>query len=140
MGVELDKNTINSGNSYKNAVYETIKILVERFIKIYLYPDFIFKRSPRGIRQLRFLSIIHTFIRKVISTRKEYLKNNEIQSDNIVEEDEYYAYNKKKKVAMLDLLISAEKEGLIDENGILEEVNTFMFEVIFSSQRYHLYV
>lgn len=32
---------------------------------------------------------------------------------------------------MLDLLIAASWEGLIDENGIAEEVDTFVFEVRF---------
>lgn len=30
---------------------------------------------------------------------------------------------------MLDLLLSAEKDGLIDDEGIKEEVNTFLFGV-----------
>jgi hypothetical protein len=30
---------------------------------------------------------------------------------------------------MLDLLLSVEKRGLIDDNGIKEEIGTFMFAV-----------
>ncbi|CAB0041941.1 unnamed protein product [Trichogramma brassicae] len=36
--------------------------------------------------------------------------------------------DQKKRMAMLDLLLSAEKDGLIDDNGIKEEVATFIFE------------
>lgn len=32
---------------------------------------------------------------------------------------------------MLDLLLSAEKDGLIDGSGIKEEIDTFAFEVSF---------
>ncbi|KAL4712740.1 hypothetical protein ACJJTC_008037 [Scirpophaga incertulas] len=36
--------------------------------------------------------------------------------------------DRKKRAAMLDLLIQAEKDGSIDSQGIQEEVDTFMFE------------
>lgn len=39
----------------------------------------------------------------------------------------------KKRLAMLDLLIAAMKNGDIDETGIREEVDTFVFEVKKSS-------
>lgn len=128
MGVKLDGDTVYSGNTYKTAVYETIKILVDRFVKVYLYSDTIFNLSPGGITQARYLSIIHTFIRNVINKRKLYLHDNIVESDTISDND-HYVYKQKKRVAMLDLLLSAEKEGLINDDGILEEVNTFMFEV-----------
>ena len=35
----------------------------------------------------------------------------------------------KKRLAMLDLLIAAYEEGQIDDLGIQEEVDTFIFEV-----------
>ncbi|KPJ08733.1 Cytochrome P450 4C1 [Papilio machaon] len=44
-------------------------------------------------------------------------------------DDEYIMmYAKKKRTAMLDLLILAQQEGLINSIGIEEEVDTFMFE------------
>lgn len=36
---------------------------------------------------------------------------------------------RKKRLAMLDLLLAAENEGLIDYEGVKEEVDTFTFEV-----------
>ncbi|KAJ8735686.1 hypothetical protein PYW07_007306 [Mythimna separata] len=48
-------------------------------------------------------------------------------AENTAVDDNTYMI-KKNKTAMLDLLISAKKEGLIDDIGIQEEVDTFMFE------------
>lgn len=41
----------------------------------------------------------------------------------------FFLPGKKKKLAMLDLLIKAEKDNLIDEDGIKEELDTFTFAV-----------
>lgn len=37
---------------------------------------------------------------------------------------------KKKRLAMLDLLLSAKMRNMIDDEGIQEEVDTFTFEVM----------
>ncbi|CAF4793937.1 unnamed protein product [Pieris macdunnoughi] len=63
----------------------------------------------------------------VINKRKQNFQNNEKESGTLADNDSY-VYKKKSRAAMLDLLISAEKEGLINDDGIIEEVNTFMFE------------
>ncbi|CAK1540092.1 unnamed protein product [Leptosia nina] len=127
MGVKLDKDVTDSGDAYKNAVYETIKTLIHRFIRIYLYPDFIFNCSPQGIKQSRYLTIIHRFIAKVIKKRKENIRDKE-EEDTATDDNDNFVYKRKKRAAMLDLLISAQKDGLIDDEGIEAEVNTFMFE------------
>mgnify|MGYP005983733957 FL=1 len=56
-------------------------------------------------------------------------------SGNIIKEREkemtVETYSKKKRLAMLDLLLSAKNQGAdIDNEGIREEVDTFMFEVL----------
>ena len=37
-------------------------------------------------------------------------------------------FGKKQRYAMLDTLLEAEAQGLVDHQGICDEVNTFMFE------------
>lgn len=44
----------------------------------------------------------------------------------------------KKRLAMLDLLLSAEMDNLIDHDGIQEEVDTFMFEVYYTNDELYI--
>lgn len=56
--------------------------------------------------------------------------NNIIQISQIVYSKTLsFSYEtKKRRYAMLDILLAAESDGLIDHEGIREEVDTFMFE------------
>ncbi|KAL0901436.1 hypothetical protein ABMA27_006694 [Loxostege sticticalis] len=128
MGTQLSDETSTAAMEYKNAIYELGKMFVERFTKIIYLIDFLFAMSTIGKRQEKYLNTVHTFTKRVIKDRKEYVERFgiDINEDNIDNEDTFYLT--KRKTAMLDLLISAQKKGLIDNPGIQEEVDTFMFE------------
>ncbi|CAK1578594.1 unnamed protein product [Parnassius mnemosyne] len=130
MGTRLSDES--NDKQYKNAIYELGHLIVQRFVRVYLFADFFFNLSPLGKKQKKSLSVIHNFTRKVIKDRKKLIIDNGISLVNEMgEKDDYESeimYGKKKKTAMLDLLILAEQEGLIDNAGIKEEVDTFMFE------------
>ncbi|KPJ08736.1 Cytochrome P450 4C1, partial [Papilio machaon] len=130
MGTKLSDDS--TGKSYKTAIHELGLLLVQRFVRIYLYADFLFNLSALAKRQNKYLSIVHNFTRNVIKERKKYIADNGIDlsndSSNSNEDDSVNIYRKKRRTAMLDLLILAEKDGLIDNAGIEEEVDTFMFE------------
>ncbi|XP_013134621.1 PREDICTED: cytochrome P450 4C1-like [Papilio polytes] len=129
MGTKLNDNKI--GKTYKNSIHELGAILVKRFITICFYIDFIFNLSELGKRQKKYLGINHNFTRTIINDRKKHVKENGVNFFEETEgrDDEYrMMYSKKKRTTMLDLLILAEQEGLIDTVGIEEEVDTFMFE------------
>ncbi|KAJ8735682.1 hypothetical protein PYW07_007302 [Mythimna separata] len=129
MGTKLTEDTSGAGKSYKKAIYDLGHVFYQRFINIYLYPDFIFNLTPLGRKQRKYVKTVKNFTEKVISQRRAYVNKYGFNVfDDTADNDEVYAYKKKKKVAMLDLLLSAEKEGLIDKEGIQEEVDTFMFE------------
>lgn len=130
MGTQLNKNDTEAGKTYKEAIYKIGNIIAYRFPRTYLFLDSIFNLTLLGRTQKKLLEIIRKFTTKVILERKELLRNADLTNigqDDDTNDDVFM--NKTKKVAMLDLLISAEKEGLIDQAGIQEEVDTFMFEV-----------
>lgn len=128
MGTPLREYPASVVQSYKKAIYDLGIIFFNRFIKVYLYPDFVFYATSYGSRQKKNLKIVHGFTEKVIQQRKEYIKEHGFNNDETENFDDFVML-KKKKTAMLDLLISAEQDGLIDKAGIQEEVDTFMFEV-----------
>ncbi|XP_063357936.1 uncharacterized protein LOC134647515 [Cydia amplana] len=130
MGTQLNEQETNAARSYKDTIYKIGQIFSKRFARIYLFSDFIFNYTSLGREQKNLLKIVRNFTKTVIDQKKVMLENN-INSDAIKDGEEYddiFFMSKKKKVAMLDLLISAKKDKLIDSAGIQEEVDTFMFE------------
>ncbi|CAH0405315.1 unnamed protein product [Chilo suppressalis] len=128
MGTKLSDETSSAALSYKNAIYELGKKFVDRFTKVHYNIDFIFALSSIGRQQKRYLEIVHDFTKRVIKDRKEYIETFGIDIDEMNVSDEDIFFKSKRKTAMLDLLISAQNKGLIDDNGVQEEVDTFMFE------------
>lgn len=97
------------------------RILVERAVRPWMFVDLIFLCSSLYQTQRRLLKVLHTFTKDVIEEREKSFDEDEY------EDTSSYA---KKRYAMLDLLLYAKrKHGEIDDAGIREEVDTFMFEV-----------
>lgn len=128
MGTNLDS-TQSDVQEYKKSIFEMGELLVYRFLRAWLHPPFLFNLSPKSWQQNKILKHLHQFTTNVIKERR---KERVLSGDKFVAEDHIKdddTMSKKKRLAMLDLLLSAEKDGNIDENGIREEVDTFMFEV-----------
>ncbi|XP_026326152.1 cytochrome P450 4C1-like [Hyposmocoma kahamanoa] len=128
MGTALHE--ASSGQQYKNSIYKLGSLFVQRFARLHLIPNITFRMSSIGRNTYKELSIVQGFTKKVITERREFIKNNNVNltDDNDNDDDEVYLTSKKKKIAMLDLLLLGQKEGVIDEAGVQEEVDTFMFE------------
>ncbi|CAG9796528.1 unnamed protein product [Diatraea saccharalis] len=123
MGTRLESS--KSARIYKENIYEIGKCLVERFSKMYLYSPWIFNLTSIARKQKACVSAIHEFTGKVIRERKYFADQQRREIISSLSDD----LNKKnKKIAMLDLLLTAERDGLIDNTGVQEEVDTFMFE------------
>lgn len=103
------------------------KIFVHRVVNPWLYYDLIYAFSWSAFKERRYLKILHDFTDSVIKKREKNFKASDL--DNVECND---GYKSKKRLAMLDLLIDYKlKTGRIDDAGIREEVDTFMFEVIY---------
>lgn len=123
MGVQLDdKDDLQL--RYKKALREINDLAVYRIISPWLYPYFIYFFTPMHWRERRVVKFLHEFSRRVIEDRKKTFEG----SFTSRIEDE--AFMSKKRLAMLDLMLSAKEDnGVIDDQGIQEEVDTFIMEV-----------
>lgn len=142
MGIKLD--SLDEPDEYRNNIYKIGEYLVMRMVTPWLYSDAIYNFLGYRVQLDKHLNTIHSFTRKIIRTRREkaIADRKATQADDstaaAAQEDEaavgspvqegIYFKTRKRRYAMLDTLLAAEAEGLIDEEGIREEVDTFTFE------------
>lgn len=129
MGTKLSEETSGAGKIYKIAIYDLVKIILYRFTRVHLYIDFIFNLTSASKAMQKHIKTIRSFTERVIKDRREYVHKYGVQIPEDNSEEDYAIYKQRRKTAMLDLLLLAEKDGHIDASGIQEEVDTFMFEV-----------
>lgn len=129
MGTDLETVHEKQKKNYKTAIFEMGHHAVHRLTRAWLHPAILFWLSPLGQRQGKTLSVLHDFSTNVIRKRRnERLVDLKKTHDEKINYD-YHLKSTKKRTAMLDLLLTAEEDGMINEEGIREEVDTFMFEV-----------
>ncbi|XP_067004727.2 cytochrome P450 4C1 [Anabrus simplex] len=119
-------NAQDGGESeYVSAVYETSEVSLNRAVRPWLYPDFIFYRSSVGKKFKKNLNILHGFTNKIIQERKMAFSKKSPETNAPVND----GIGIKKRMAFLDLLLEASDDGkLLSDVDIREEVDTFMFE------------
>lgn len=98
--------------------------IILRIGKPWLFCDFTYNFTWAAYKERKYLNIVHKFAESVIKERKENFKKSDLE--NIENDNEFKS---KKRLALLDLLIDCKNRGEIDEEGIKEEVDTFMFGV-----------
>ncbi|KAL6418300.1 hypothetical protein ACFW04_012206 [Cataglyphis niger] len=134
MGISLQKYG-EFQQQYRNAIHDIIQLMVYRLFKPWYYNDLIFALSPQGRKQKKILKILHGFTEKVIAERRlyhertnyRYLENLENDKETEINDAEVFGI-KKKRLAMLDLLIAVSRDNNLSDLDIREEVDTFMFE------------
>ncbi|XP_028982658.1 cytochrome P450 4C1-like isoform X1 [Diachasma alloeum] len=138
--VGMEASSENFQKTYRNAIQTMGHVLLHRkmihfrLLRPWLHLDLIFFLTKSGRIHDKCLSIIRGFSKKIIRERQQYHEEThgvflkQLQQDNSISKMDFQQ-SSKKRLAMLDLLIAAMKiHRNIDENGIWEEVDTFMFE------------
>ncbi|CAG9837629.1 unnamed protein product [Diabrotica balteata] len=119
-GTTLDM-TNKDDKNYVSAIHEMGEILIYRIVRPWFHSLFVFSiLSSIGARLKQVLLTLHSFTERIVLERSRDFKPFEVNTDGDI---------KRKKLAFLDLLLNAKiSKGIIDDQGIKDEVNTFMFE------------
>ncbi|PZC76747.1 hypothetical protein B5X24_HaOG200076 [Helicoverpa armigera] len=122
MGVCVDAQKHQS--EYVKSIEELSAIVTMRMQNPFMGQDAIFNLLPYKKKQEKALKIVHGQTHKVIEARRA-----ELRRANITALPDSNDIGIKNKHAFLDLLLLAEMDGKkIDDEGVREQVDTFMFE------------
>ncbi|CAH0559166.1 unnamed protein product [Brassicogethes aeneus] len=107
---------------YKTTIYSLGTLLIARLFKPWLWRDwFYYYCTIDGYQEKKLLQKLHNFTNKVIQNKSKNFVPFKVEDDN--------SYSKRKNMALLDILLNEKfTNGSIDDEGIREEVDTFMFE------------
>ncbi|CAH1400224.1 unnamed protein product [Nezara viridula] len=121
MGVQLSTKN-KKENQYIKASKICLDEIVERYLRVWRYPEFMFRFCSAGKLFFKNVEITHNFDKQVIRQRKELFQAEKNGSQNNGSEK-----NDRRK-AFLDSLIELEDShpGLFTESDMMEEVDTFM--------------
>ncbi|KAI7815057.1 cytochrome p450 [Rhyzopertha dominica] len=116
MGTKTDENNPKQ-MAYRKSMHEFSKLVVHRILRPWLYPTLTWMVTPEYWYERKLIKTMHAFTDNVVRER---------QNLGRISKDKDH---RKRRLAMLDLLLSAKNEGMdIDYYGIREEVDTFTFE------------
>ncbi|KAK7870826.1 hypothetical protein R5R35_014415 [Gryllus longicercus] len=106
-------------------VNRIIIITARRALQPWLHLDFIFYMTTAGRRYKKCLEVLHgTTDRVIMERRKELLKMGEDLGYSGIDIDDI---GRRRRVAFLDLLLLAARDGSLSDSDIREEVDTFMY-------------
>lgn len=126
MGVKLS-DLGNDGLIYRENIYKVGKLLVFRLLRPWLRLNFLYSLLGYGKQMDKVLEPVLAFTKSIIKQRKENFVNTDTVG-TVLDNENIYFGTKKRRYAMMDTLLLAESKGLIDDEGIIEETDTFTFE------------
>ncbi|RLU27446.1 hypothetical protein DMN91_001250 [Ooceraea biroi] len=130
MGISLQNIDATEQQEYRKAIHDMGEIFIYRGFRPWYMNDTLFKFSSKYKHQIKCLKVLHGFTEKIIAERKRYHESTDgryLNFENEVEDD-YMMGSRKKRLAMLDLMIAASNNNQMSDSDIREEVDTFMFE------------
>lgn len=123
LGVEhIEKETLEA---YRGNIYKMGDVVINRIRKPWSLFNFIYHFTEASKQEQVTIKKLHQFTNQVIREREEALKSDKSKSIMAT------TYSGRKVTRMLDLLLLEKLQyGSIDYEGIREEVDTFLFEVL----------
>lgn len=127
MGTTINAQS-DENNPYVSAVNRLAELFLERAFRPLLQWNLIFQLTPMGREYDKCLKTLHAFTRKVIAERKQKLRK-DIDNGLVTLEENASATSVGRKTPrpFMDILLLEHFKGNITEDGIREEVDTFMF-------------
>jgi cytochrome P450 family 4 len=114
MGMKLEF-VSKKEEAYKTAIHGLIDTIMFRLCRPYLLNIWLYIFTPHFYRELKFVKTLHSFTRNVVAEKEKDFHSCSTERT-------------RKRLAMLDLLLTVKREGgPIDNEGIREEVDGFMF-------------
>ncbi|KAG7300113.1 hypothetical protein JYU34_015653 [Plutella xylostella] len=126
MGTRLDSDKSKAAVEYKSAIMDIGALAMKRLTSFWLHNKVVFSLSTIGKQFNKALKTVHSFSDNVILERKNNRTPQDQQQMSAALDGS--DVGTVRRLAMLDLLLDAERQGQIQLDGIREEVNTFMFE------------
>ncbi|XP_025073480.1 cytochrome P450 4C1-like [Pogonomyrmex barbatus] len=124
---------------FEDIIQQGTEIMMYRVMRLWLYNDWIFSLTSKGRHQKMLIKMMNAFTQKLISERKlyhertngRYLKTSDktdkTDKNTLAEKDDSETITiKKKRLAMMDMLIAASRENYLTDSDIQEEINTIM--------------
>lgn len=122
MGISINAQQ-SSENDYYKSVNAICKIIAESKLSFWKRNDFLFKFSAAYQERERALKVLHGFTKSVIEQRRKQISSE--ANKKLTDENDL---GKKKKIALLDLLLNTAGDNMTNSD-ILEEIEGFMFAV-----------
>lgn len=122
MGTKINSQQ-DKNSKYAFNVREVLRIIVDRALNPFKFYDTTFIFTKDYHKQKKMLRELHNYTQNVINHKLEQkIEENEGENNDFI----------KKKSAFLDLLLKYSNNGeLLDLKQLRNEVDTFMFEVMF---------